>query len=59
MEKIEVVGTGLRRYVIEVHRRNDDALLLVSNPQGKKVIIKLLLRGDERRKLARALGGEA
>jgi len=59
VDKIEAVGTGLRRYAIEVHRRGEDALLVVFPLGKKKTVVKLLLRDGERRELIRALGGIA
>ena len=59
MRKITVIGTSLQRYVIEVHRLGDDVLLIISNPEKNKTIVKMLLREEEREALIEALRGES
>jgi len=55
MTKIEAYGTGLRRYVLEVVRHGEDALITIYAPSGRKTIVTLLLRNEERRRLVEAL----
>lgn len=54
---VTAYGTGLRRYILEVVRSGDDAVIAIYAAAGRKTVIKLLLRGEERRKLAKLLGG--
>jgi len=59
MRKITVIGTSLQRYVIGVHYLGDDVLLIISNPEKNKTIVKMLLREEEREALIEALRGES
>jgi len=59
MRKITVIGTSLQRYVIEVHYLGDDVLLIISNPEKNKTIVKMLLREEEREALIEALRSES
>jgi len=59
MRKITVIGTSLQRYAIEVHYLGDDVLLIISNPEKNKTIVKMLLREEEREALIEALRSES
>ena len=55
VRRLEAYGTGLRRYVLEVFRDGDDAIITIYAPHGRKTIVKLLLRSRERKQLAEML----
>ncbi|RLG96245.1 hypothetical protein DRO29_04975 [Candidatus Bathyarchaeota archaeon] len=59
IRKITVIGTSLQRYVIEAHYLGDDVLLIISNPEKNKTIVKMLLREEEREALIEALRSES
>ena len=59
MRGVTVIGTGLQRYIIELHNLGDDVIAVIRNPEKNKTVVKLFLRKEEREALIKALrGGE-
>ena len=58
MKGVTVIGTGLQRYVIELHDLGDDMIAVIKNPEKNKTVVKLFLRKEEREALIKALRGE-
>jgi len=59
MREITVIGTGLQRYVIEVHYLGDDVVIVVKNPEKSKTVVKFFLRKEEREAFIEALRGDS
>ena len=58
MRGVTVIGTGLQRYIIELHNLGDDVIAVIRNPEKNKTVVKLFLRKEEREALIKALRGE-
>jgi len=58
MKEVTVIGTGLQRYVIELHDLGDDMIAVIKNPEKNKTVVKLFLRKEEREALIEALRGD-
>jgi len=58
MRGVTVIGTGLQRYIIELHNLGDDVIAVIRNPEKNKTVVKLFLRREEREALIKALRGE-
>jgi len=58
MRGVTVIGTGLQRYIIELHNLGDDMIAVIKNPEKNKTVVKLFLRKEEREALIKALRGE-
>jgi len=57
MREVTVIGTGLQRYIIELHNLGDDVIAVIRNPEKNKTVVKLFLRKEEREALIEALRG--
>ena len=58
MREVTVIGTGLQRYIIELHNLGDDVIAVIRSPEKNKTVVKLFLRKEEREALIKALRGE-
>ena len=58
MRRVTVIGTGLQRYVIELHNLGGDMIAVIKNPEKNKTVVKLFLRKEEREALIEALRGD-
>ncbi|RLF35352.1 MAG: hypothetical protein DRN03_05345 [Thermoplasmata archaeon] len=58
MKEVTVIGTGLQRYIIELHNLGDDMIAVIKNLEKNKTVVKLFLRKEERRVLIEALRGD-
>jgi len=60
MREVTVIGTGLQRYIIELHNLGDDVIAVIRSPETEKnkTVVKLFLRKEEREALIKALRGE-
>ena len=58
MKEVTVIGTGLQRYVVELHNLGGDMIAVIKNPEKNKTVVKLFLRKEEREALIEALKEE-